>query len=265
MYNGQDLDDMIKGECGGDFGVSIRLVSMPPDEADVAIVHKCCAGLGTNDHVLYSVLCGRTNAEIIHLKKLYYKTHDKDLGVLLASELSGDFERLMFNAIQGIEDSFDETVHTQLQALEDAVKLYDAGQGAFGTDEKILFNILCSSPAQHLCHINLVYADKYGYTLDKAFEKELTGAAEGGAMFQLGMKLKPSETVAKQIYKACSGVGTDEFALTSHIVRFQPMLKEVDRAFRNLNEGTGIADRIKSEVGGDLKKLLVAIVENACK
>ena len=43
----------------------------------------------------------------------------------------------------------------------------------WGTDEKGLFKLLCASPAEYLEKLNLVYADKYGYTLLKTMEKEL--------------------------------------------------------------------------------------------
>ena len=43
----------------------------------------------------------------------------------------------------------------------------------WGTDEKGLFKFFCAAPSEHLKKLNLIYADKYGYTLLKVMEKEL--------------------------------------------------------------------------------------------
>ena len=75
----------------------------------------------------------------------------------------------------------------------------------WGTDEKGLFKFFCSAPPEHLKKLNLIYADKYGYTLLKVMEKELGGDAGRAGLFLLGMKLKPYETIAKLIEKACKG------------------------------------------------------------
>lgn len=261
LYDGKELDDVMKSECGkGDFGFALRLLAMKSDDAEVKLVRECTHGIGTKDHILYTIICGRSNAEIDHLKKIWYNTYESDLGVMLSSELSGDFERLVFNCLQGVEEEYDEEVHTDEKAEEDAEKFYDAGQGTWGTDERGLFNILCCSPAEHLENINSSYVDKYGYSLSKAIEKELDGLIQEAAIYHLNMKLKPFETMAGQIKKACAGFGSDEFALTSHIIRFQQVLSDVNAAHEEMYEKT-IVDRIESEVGGDYLKLLRTIVE----
>jgi len=265
LYDGQDLDDLIKKECGkGDFGFALRLLAMTSDDAETKILRECTRKLGTEEHGLYTIICGRSNADIDLLKKTWYRTYETDLGTMLASELGGDFERLVFNCLQGIEEEYDEEVHTMDKAEEDASQFYEAGQGAWGTDEKGLFRILCAAPAEHLAHINTVYVDKYGYSLSKALEKELDGTTQEAAVFHLNMKLKPYETIAAEIKSSCAGFGTNEFQLTSHIIRYHQVLADTNAAHAEMYEKT-LADRIKSEVHGDYEKLLVAIVNHACQ
>lgn len=89
--------------------------------------------------------------------------------------------------------------------LHEASHLIHTIFSKWGTDEKGLFKFLCSAPPEHLKKLNLIYADKYGYTLLKVMEKELGGDAGRAGLFMLGMKLKPYETIAKLIEKACKG------------------------------------------------------------
>lgn len=262
IYDGEDLDDLMKSECKGDFGLALRLVSMKCDDAEVKLLRECTQGMGTKERVLYTIICGRTNDDIDLLKKTWYRTYNTDLGLVLASELGGDFERLIINCLQGVEDKYSPDVHTDEKAEEDAEAFHAAGEGKFGTDEAALFRILCASPPKHLANVNMIYADKYEHTLSKALKKEFSGTVMDASRFHLNMKLKPYKTVAKLIKTSCAGFGTDEFSLTSHIVRYHQILSDVNSAHEHEYEKS-IIDRIDSEVSGDYKKLLSTFVENA--
>jgi Annexin len=184
----------------------------------------------------------------------------KDLGRKLDGELGGALELLIFNVLQAAEEEYDPDFHTAAKMVEDVGKIYKMGQGKFGTDEKGLFKILCAAPPEYLKKLNLLYVDKYGYTLVKALEKELGGAVQKAAMFMVGMKLKPFEEVAKLIKTACAGMGTNELLLTSTLIRYQGILKEVALAHVELY-GETIRDRVKKECGGDYERLLLEILE----
>jgi hypothetical protein len=43
---------------------------------------------------------GRTPEEMALLKKTYFEKYNKDLGVVLNSELSGDFKKVIMAAVQ---------------------------------------------------------------------------------------------------------------------------------------------------------------------
>lgn len=119
--------------------------------------------------------------------------------------------RLIFNCLQAGEEEYDPQFHTEEKAKKDADEIYEKGQGKFiGTDEKAIFKILCASPPEHVVNINKFYAEKRGYTLSKAMEKELSGNARDATIHLIGMKTKPYETAAAMIKEACKGIGTDE-------------------------------------------------------
>ena len=202
----KDLKAVMKSECGSrDFGTALQFLAVSPVQAECDMIQKACKGLGTNETLLYPIVCGRSNKEIEILKKMYFNLFTKDLGRVLDSELGGAFEALIFNSLQGCEEGYDPEFHTEDKMKEDVETLFKMGQGKWGTDEKGLFKLICASPPEYLKKLNLMYADKHGYTLLKVFEKELGGDAGRAGVFMLGMKLKPYETIAKLIDTACKG------------------------------------------------------------
>lgn len=192
----------------------------------------------------------------------------EDLGKLLAHELTGDMERLIFTCMQASEEVYDPQFHTAEKAVEDAEIIYKMGQGKrFGTNERGIFKIICASPKEHLENVSSAYADKYGYTISKAMEKELSGVLANSEVKKavqhlVGMKLKPYETMAKLIKDACAGFGTDEMLLMACVIRFQPVLPEVQSAHIE-QYGKTIQDRVRSECGGKFKDLLLKVLNTA--
>jgi len=227
---GKDLDELMKKEFSGDFGLTLKFLSLPMNKAEAAMIRKATKGIGASVNIIWSIICGRTNEEMELLKKTYYQKYEKDLGKLLASELHGDMERLIFCCLQAAEEVYDPQYHTKDKAVEDAEIIYKKGQGRWGTDERGIFKVLCSAPPEYLEIVSQVYSDKYGYTLMKAMEKELGGAVRDATLFMLGMKLKPYETLAKLIKDACAGFGTDELLLSCTIIRCQAVMPQVQAA-----------------------------------
>jgi len=194
------------------------------------------------------------------LKKAFFKYADKDLTVLLKKETGGDLEDFLIMCAQAIEDAYDPEIHTDAKAKEDAEAFYKAGEGKWGTNEKALFKLICTSPPEHLEKVNELYTSKYDVTLFKALEKEFRGKAEDAVVHALGMKLRPYETVAKLFKTACKGIGTDEILLTSAVVRYQNIMPQVNEAHKELY-GKSIQTLIMKETGGDYLKLLTRAVD----
>mmetsp|Transcript_8294 Transcript_8294/g.23023 ORF Transcript_8294/g.23023 Transcript_8294/m.23023 type:complete len:332 (+) Transcript_8294:62-1057(+) len=258
---GKELKQKMRSECGNrDFGKALQFLAVPPNVAECDIIELACKGAGTNEKLLTTVICGRSNVEMELLKKKFFDSKDKDLGRVLDSELGGHFEQLIFNCIQASEEAYDEDYHNEDKVKEDAEAFYKMGQGKWGTDEKGLFKLICARPAEHLVAVNTQYADDYGFTLFKAMEKEMGGDAGKGALFALGMKLKPYDTVAKLIHDACKGFGTNELLLTTALIRYQALLKPVADAY-NEEYGKDLQEVVRSETGGDFRKLLLKVVE----
>merc|ERR1712038_1161576 len=189
-----------------------------------------------------------------------YKMYTDDLVARMSSEgLSGDLKAILLSSCQAAEEEFNPDYHTEEKAAEDAEILYKLGQGRWGTDESAMVKIVVLSPPKYLKMINASYCDKYGYTLMKAFEKELNKRGGEAAKFTVGMKLKPYDTIATLIKKSTKGLGTHELLLTSCIIRYQDLMGSVYVAHEALFEKS-IHTRIKDNVSGDYKKLLLALL-----
>mmetsp|Transcript_11361 Transcript_11361/g.33451 ORF Transcript_11361/g.33451 Transcript_11361/m.33451 type:complete len:146 (-) Transcript_11361:765-1202(-) len=76
----KDLRKVMDKEEGGDFGLALQLLALPPDLMDALLIKKSLKGAGTHEKWLYSVVCGRSNADIDALKKAYFREYDDDLG-----------------------------------------------------------------------------------------------------------------------------------------------------------------------------------------
>ena len=257
----KELLKVMKSECGNsDFGTVMQLLSLGPVEAECRMIKKAVDGMGSDKLLLYSILCGRSNQDMTLLKKTYYKMYTDDLVARVSGEVGGDLKKILTSAVQAAEEEFDPDYHTEDKAAEDAETIYEAGQGRWGTNESKMAKIVVLSPPKYLKLLNGVYADKYGYTLFKAFEKEMGGMAGEASLFTLGMKLKPYETIAKLVKKATAGMGTNEILLTCIIIRYQDLMGQVYIAHEKLFEKS-IHKRVKDEVGGDYKKILLALID----
>jgi hypothetical protein len=258
---GKDLREVMDGELGdNNLGFAMQLLALPIDMAQAMIVYKAMRGIGTKERLLYPVLCGRDNDEIVKLKASYFSMYSEDMGIKLSGELGGDFERMIFWSIQGLEKEFDPDYFTDEKAEADADAFYEGGQGSFGTDEASLFKIIAESPAEHLEKVNEIYVTKYELTLIGALSSEIGGDAGRAARYAVGMKLKPFQTAAEHIANCCEGFGTDEIGLTCAILSYQAVMGDVEAAHQD-EYGKSICDRIESEVGGKYKRLLKKMVE----
>ena len=259
MYD-RNLKEKMKKECGkGDFGLALQYLAVEPVAAECAMIKKACDGLGTNEELLSTILCGRSNEDMELLKKTYYKIYSDDLVSIVSGETGGDLKKVLLGSLQAAEEEYDEGYHTDDKAQEDAEQLYEDGQGRFGTDETMITKVIVMSPPKYLKLVNEHYADKYGYTLFKAMEKELSGDSKYALLHTLGIKLKPFETIAKLIKSACAGFGTNELLLTCTLIRYQAHLPHVCMAHEDLF-GKSVQTRVLDECRGDYEKLLLAVV-----
>lgn len=97
----KELKKLMKSECGNNsFGEALQLLSLGPAEAECVMLKKAVDGLGSNKLMLYSILCGRSNADMQLLKKTYYKMYTDDLVSRMSGEVGGDMKKILMSAVQ---------------------------------------------------------------------------------------------------------------------------------------------------------------------
>lgn len=265
----ESLYDQIDDETGGDYGRAMKLLALDPVQCEARMVYNAMKGLGAREKHLIPLIVARSNYDMTLLKRAYYEMYEEDMVIALSENLDDDFEKLITMCAQGIEDNYDpEEVHTEDKIMEDVDAFYEAGQGSWGTDDSVFFKLLVDSPSEHLQAMNMAYVEKYGYSITKAVEKETGGDTEDALLFLVGIKLehKTAQTMAKEIKSTTSGLGADETGLLNLIIRLSVhsnLFQEVLSAHEELFEKT-VEDRIEDEIGGDLKDLLLLLVEK-CK
>jgi len=98
---GKDLKKYMKSECGNNgFGQALQYLSLGPVETECRMLKKAVDGLGTNEVMLYSILCGRSNEDMELLKKTYYKLYTDDLVSRMSGEVGGDMKKILLSAVQ---------------------------------------------------------------------------------------------------------------------------------------------------------------------
>ncbi|KAF1315993.1 Annexin, partial [Globisporangium splendens] len=256
----KSLKDLVKSETSGNFGKLLRMISTPLPETEANILRDATKGMGTNESLLVQILSGRTNEEMNILKKTYFNLHGKDLAVMLSSELSGDFKKVIMALLQSSQLEYNPAFHNAAKAEADAVALYKSGQGRIGTQEEIFIGILVACPPEYLKMVDAVYVSKYNNNIAKAIDKEFSGDAKRSLNYLVKSVMDPYPTIAEVFEKTMKGFGTDETGLSTALVRYHSVLPHVKTAYKKLYNKE-LRDRIYGETSGDYRKLLLEIYD----
>jgi len=252
-----DLIDELKSELSGDLERVIIAMMMPCSDFDAKCLRKAMKGAGTDETVLVEIMCSRTNEEMEEIKNAYNRMYERDLESDLVSETSGDFELLLRSQCNACrEDTSDDN-----DAHDDASVMFDAGEGQLGTDESKFMSIICQRSYQHLRKVFRHYtAISDGTDIEEAVKSEFSGYLRDGLLALIRFAKFPPRFFAHRLNEAIAGGGTDEDTLTRVIVsRSEVDLANIKYMYqRNYQES--LKDAIEGDVGGDFKKVLLALI-----
>ncbi|ETM36496.1 hypothetical protein L914_16839, partial [Phytophthora nicotianae] len=255
----EELKDTLGRDTVGDFRLLLLLLTMPLPEVEAFILNVATSGSGTKERLLYPILLGRTNEELSMLKSTYYYIFNKDLTWLMRSELSGDYREIILLALERLQVTYDPEFHTYEKAKADAVKLYDAGEGRWGTDETTFVRILFSSPREHLVLVNDIYKKKYVSDLEEAVRGEFSGYATEALVFYVRLALEPDMAIAIHFERMMKGLGTDEKGLSAAVIRYHWMQPRVEQLYEKLY-GRSLEERIRTDTDANYGDLLVTLL-----
>lgn len=257
---GKDLISAVKSETSGDFGRAMEGLLKDPRKYDSDSLHAAMKGMGTDEFTLMSILTGRTNEQIAAISTIFQRDQKKSIEAAVRSETSGDLQKFMLALIAPRDP---ETIPVnEDSARADAERLYRAGEGKLGTDEKVFIEIFTKKSFAQLKRIFAIYETIHKrHTMQKAVESEFSGALRTGLLGIVVYTRSPGEYFADVAHRAMKGAGTDEPMLTRVIVGNRERLAEIKTAF-SAKYGKSLYGAVEGETSGDFKKTLLALIGN---
>lgn len=256
---GRDAIEDLEDELGGDLGRTIQAMYKTPVDYDASELYKAMKGAGTDEDTLIEIIGSRSNSQLKAIIQRYKELYKTDLEADIVSECSGDLKRLLVSLLQCNRSETTEIDSFKLD--QDLQKLYDAGEGQWGTDESAFNMVFSTRSGPELAYINSQYTEHCGKSLFKVISSEFGGDMEKLLKTVLLAQINPPEYFADRIYEACKGLGTNDKVLIRVLVsRDEIDLKQINNVYIQKYH-KNLVEQIKSECSGDYKNLLVAIVK----
>ncbi|OXA57432.1 annexin-B12 [Folsomia candida] len=99
---GKTLEEVCAAELGGDLlkaAETILGVAKNKDEFWAQRLHRCMAGMGTDDKALINILIARSEIDLGNIKLEFVKNYEKTLDQWIEDECSGDYKKMVLALI----------------------------------------------------------------------------------------------------------------------------------------------------------------------
>lgn len=257
MY-GRRLEEDAKSELSGEFLDAVLALLMPKDEYEARCLKTTFDGFGTNEQELIELVCTKDGKEIRTMASTYKQIFHRDVDKDLVSETSGylcNVLRAILSGGRAENHGFDIEL-----VRKEAVELYKAGKGRIGTDEDEFIRILCSRSFPQLLTTFAIYNEWYKVTLADSIESEMSGDLRDACSTIVKCVQNRPAYFADLIHETMKGLGTNEKKLMRLLIsRSNVDLKEIKAEYKKKYNKT-LYDAVKSELGGDFQKLMLALI-----
>jgi hypothetical protein len=175
IYN-EDLVYRLKIELSDDFKEAVIGSFMNPTEYDAYCLNCAMKRIDPKEkkeNVLTEIIGSRTPQELNAIKKGYKEKYDDVLDNIVASETSGEYQKLLLSLLkcQRINDQ----TYDDNGCSDDASALYKIGKGKWGTDEALFSRVFAIRSPVELVIINKYYKQYAGKGLLSAINNEFSG------------------------------------------------------------------------------------------
>ncbi|XP_052777924.1 annexin A6-like [Mya arenaria] len=254
---GRDLRADLKSELSGRFLDLVLALLELPVNYDAKELKAAIKGLGTDEDALIEILCSRSNAQILAIKKAYKILYQSDLENDIVGDTSGIFKRLLVTQLAAGRDESG-TVDPAI-AAQDAHDLNEAVTNKLDTDGTTFNRIFCLRSHRQLKADFDAYHISYGKEIEDVIRAETSGDLMEGYLAIVRIAKNPPAYFAELLYKSMKGVGTKDSTLIRVVVtRSEVDMVQIKHAFQRLY-GKSLRSFIKGDTSGDYKKLLLAL------
>ena len=217
-------------------------------------IYKACKGLGTDEWSLIDFIIATDDHSIDEFKDFFRKKYETSIVDFIKGDTTGDFEKILVATLLANRET--KVEHDKIDS--DVEKLYKAGEGKWGTDEKTFIEILTHRSFEHLVLVAEKYKQKYNNTLAHAIKSEISGWFETALLTCIEL---PQVHWAKRVHQAISGLGTNDHILVTCFSQCsKPFLQEVKKEYKKLYS-VSIEEDIKGDTSGFYKELLVTLLD----
>jgi len=189
----------------------------------------------------------------------YTREHKKTLKAALESELSGNLKHYL----TGLVEARDESPSVNMDAVRaDAERLYNAGEGKIGTDEKTFIEIFTKRSYLHLREVLNAYETIHKHhTMHQAVDGEFSGHIKRALLGIVTFLRNPGEFYADNLMRSMKGLGTDDSRLIHNVVSQRQNMGPIKLAF-SMKYGKSLYEWVKSDTSGDYKTVLLELIGN---
>uniref|UniRef100_A0A673ITH8 Annexin n=1 Tax=Sinocyclocheilus rhinocerous TaxID=307959 RepID=A0A673ITH8_9TELE len=237
----KDMISALKGALSGSLETVILGLMKSTAQYDASEIKASIKGLGTDEESLIEIVCSRSNAEFMEIKKVYKELFKKDLEKDVSGDTSGDLAKLLLALVEA-RRAEPSSVVDYPKIDEDARALYEAGVKRKGTDVKCWISIMSERSVPHLQKVFERYKSYSPYDMQESIRKEVKGDLE-----------KPHETQLS-FHK-----GAKEKVLTRIMVsRCEVDLKKIRQEFK-AHHGKSLYQTIAEHTKGDYQRALLSL------
>lgn len=255
----KSLEEELKSEISGRFLESVLLLLKRTDEFEAECLNKAMKGLGTNEKLLIELLCTKNGYELEVVSNAYKKLYQKDLSSAVASEVSGDFGKLLKSLASC---SRDKTFFVdQKLANNEANDLYKAGEGRLGTNETKFIQILSTRNFLQLQQtFNEYFVLTHSRDIEKSVKNEMSGDLERALVTIIRCVRNRPLYFAELLHEAMSGLGTKDDALMRILITRSDIDLQYIKVEYQRRYNKSLYDAVKSELSGDYEKLFLRLI-----
>ena len=255
---GRDLIKDLKSELSGNFEDVCLAMLESPYELDCRSLYEAMARIGTNESTLIEIIATRSPQQLYQDKILFQQIYKKDLVKYVESETSGHFRKILVAMLQCQRHDFNYPINMQ-ELQGEAQRLYQAGEGKWGTDESVFTQIFTTRAPHEIATIAQLYQQYAGKDLYSALKKEFSGNTEKllKAIFECSIDMPA--WFATRIRNSLESKPTKDQQLIRIIVsRCEIDLKFIKDAYYRIYNRDMVSD-IRNETSGDYKKILTEL------